>query len=356
MKGIKRKEIGIFVGGNSTEFDASILSYENVIENCNMSDSGIEIKKVFFISENKLIIHETIPKSEAELKNGVLINLSQLPLELEKIDYFLLSLLHGNEGEDGSVQGLADIYNLRGSFGSVFSACVSMNKWAMADLVDALTLQEIKKIPYVKIRENFSEKEINEFISKEECFILKPNRLGASLFTKKIKKNDVLNEINKLKIKGLFEYDNDFLLQRYIQGREFTVGVIEKSGELVVLPIVEIFTKNNFLGHEEKHKKNMVSVTFDQVEGDLKKRLIYFSKYIFKEFDFSNFCRFDFLYKDGNIYFLEANSVPGLMKSSIFPKMLDKAGISVCNMIHYFIENSQKKKSLLKKYRYTIED
>lgn len=351
-------QIAILVGGHSTEFDASILSYENVIESCLHDSSTVKVTEVFFIKENSIFIHKAnFPKCASDLsKGGKKVNILSLPRELSKTDLYILNLLHGNEGEDGSIQGLADIYSLKGSFGSVIASSLSMNKWQMSEVVSSVTRNMVKNIPYIKVTRDTQKADLDQFLrnSNSAYFVYKPNRLGASLFTKKLKKEEVLGEINKHK--EWFDFSTEFLLQEYIDGREFTVGVVQNRDETVVLPIVEVFTKDNFLGHDEKHQKGKVSVEFDKLEAPLKEKLSFYSKFIFKEIGFMNFCRFDFIVFKDELFFLEANSIPGLMKSSIFPKMLEKGGLSIPQMIQLFVDNYNQQQRLQKKYRYHIDE
>lgn len=353
-----KRNINIIVGGHSTEFDASILSYENVVRNCKTPNSPINVKGVYFIKGNYVNIYTNkIPVNfEEYTKPTKRVHISNLPKILQSSKYYLLSLLHGNEGEDGCIQGLAEIYNLEGSFGEVLPASLSMNKWEMAEVVSSMLDNKVKKIPYLVIQAVWKRSDIKTFLDKTggNYFIIKPNRLGASLFTKKVKKEDVLDELEKMKL--MFKYDNELLIQKYIVGREFTVGVVQHRKKVVVLPIAEVFTKNNFLGHDEKHKKGLVRVEINKLEKEIKTTLEKYSIEIFSRLKFTNFCRFDYIYTDQELYFLEANSIPGLMTSSIFPRLLNEAGIDIPTMVSYFVDNANLQKRLVKSYRYKIEE
>jgi D-alanine-D-alanine ligase len=357
-KSITKQEIAILVGGHSTEYDASLMSYENTVEQCNNDSSPILIKKVIFIKNNYVYLHhKIIPQHSNKLGvNTTRYHISELPKILSSLKIYIFSLLHGNEGEDGSMQGLADIYRLNGSFGDVLPSALSMNKWQMAEIAEVVTKHEVKKIPYFIIKKNWEKEEIHKFINKikSRYFVIKPNRLGASLFAYKVGSNIVIDQLQKLA--HVFDYDTELLLQKYIPGKEFTFGLVQRKNKLINLSIVEAITKNNFLGHSEKHKKGLVSARFDEAEPKLQKRIIDNSQIIFKGIGLTNFCRFDYIFYKNSLYFLEANSIPGLMKSSIFPKMLEAKGLNIPTMLAYFIENSKNKDKVSKRYRYKIEE
>lgn len=348
-------KIGIIFGGNSTEHDASIHSYINVI-NDYISDDKIKIvQKVIYIKDREIFIFNSkFPKVEQELTGTARKPINELIKELD-VDLYWFSLLHGNEGEDGCYQGLAEIFNINGSFGDLMPACLSMNKWLMSEIASVITKNNVSLIPYIILNTESSAKNVGNFIRDypSDNYVIKPNRLGASLFTKKIAKENLLSFFESVEFPELLKYDKDILLQKYIGGRELTLGIIQNQDKLISLPIVEIFTKDNFLGHKEKHRKGFVDVTFDKVEKDLKDIVVNNSKLLFKELGFSNFCRFDYIFDDSKLYLLEANSIPGIMSCSIFTRMLEKNNIKISEMIDIFSKNNINRP--VKKFRYEIE-
>ncbi len=348
-------KLGIVFGGNSTEHDASIHSYINVLESFAAKNKADLIKKVIYIKGGQIFIYtEKFPNKEDALMTGEKKPLRQIVDEFGG-DIYWFSLLHGNEGEDGAYQGLAEIFNIKGSFGDLLPAGISMNKWMMAELAQSITRRKINLIPYVKLDGESTEKEVTDFISEfpSDYYVLKPNRLGASLFTKKLSKDEVLPFFNSEELKDVLKYDKDILLQKYMAGREFTLGIFQDRNKLIDLPIVEIFTEDNFLGHKEKHKNGFVRVTFNKVGKEIKDAMVDNSKILFNELNFSNFCRFDYILSGGKIYLLEANSIPGLMSCSIFTRMLKERGLTIPQMIKIFSKNKGFKS--IKDFRYEIE-
>lgn len=348
-------KLGIVFGGNSTEHDASIHSYMNVLDSFVEENKINLIKKVIFIKGDYFFLYsKDFPSEEKELMNGEKKHLTQIIKELRD-DVYWFSLLHGNDGEDGAYQGLAEVFGIKGSFGDLLPAGISMNKWIMAEIAGTITNNTINPIPYIVLNTKSTKTEVINFLENFPCdyYVVKPNRLGASLFTKKISKNNILSFINSEKFINIFKYDKDILLQKYIAGREFTLGIFEDGNKLTVLPIVEIFTEDNFLGHKEKHKKGLVEADFNKVEKEIKDVMVDKSKLLFTILNFANFCRFDYILSENKIYLLEANSIPGLMKHSIFTRMLKERGFTIPQMIEIFSRN--KKIKLSKDFRYEIE-
>jgi D-alanine-D-alanine ligase len=353
---VNKHKIAILTGGRSTEYDASVMSYENVIDACRDKDSEIEISAVYFIKDGFLYIYdEYIPSNHNELgAGGLKYPITDLPGIIQKRGLYILNLLHGNEGEDGSYQGVAQVFDLAGSFGCVLSSALTMNKWQASELVAAITNGKLALIPYLCLTKETTSLEIDQFIDNTsgDYFVVKPNSLGASLLTRKIKRGNVLNYI--LSERSIFDYDGTFLLQKYIQGREFTVGIVQKGDELIVLPIIEAITADTFLGHEEKHNPGHIKALTGEVGGNLRHLIESTCKDVFKKLGISNFCRFDLLYLDNKLYFLEANTIPGLMKQSSFTHMLSEKKITIPNLIGWFIENNKNEAKVLKDFRYQI--
>lgn len=348
-------KIGIVFGGNSTEHTASIHSYLNVLHSFVAENKADLIKKVIYIIGDQIFVYKKeFPNKEAALTSGKNKPLTRIIDELSD-ELYWFSLLHGNEGEDGAYQGLAEIFTIKGSFGDLLPAGISMNKWIMANLAQSITKNKIYSIPYLKLGAKSTKKEVIDFIKEFPCenYVIKPNRLGASLFTKKLSKDEVLTFFSSREFRNILEYDKDILLQKYMAGREFTLGIFQDGDKLIDFPIVEIFTVNNFLGHKEKHKNGFVKVTFDRVEKEIKDVIVDNSKLLFNELNFSNFCRFDYILSEDKIYLLEANSMPGLMSCSIYTRMLKEGGFTIPQMIEIFSKN--KSPRLVKDFRYEIE-
>src|SRR3989344_2215801 len=317
IKYSERQDIALLVGGHSTEYDASIMSYLNIRNECLKDDSSINIKKVFFINNGYIYVHtKNLPKNEKELSlSNERHSLDKMPALLKSSNLYILNLLHGNEGESGAYQGIAEIFDIRGSFGSVLASSLTMNKWQAGEFATSISMGKLKPIHYMRLTLTTPVKEME-----------------------------------------IFNYDRTFILQQYIEGRELTVGLVQTKEELIVLPIIEALTKDRFLGHKEKHENGYVIPRIEGIEIDLKNRLKELSIDLFHDFGISDFCRFDFLYADGHIYFLEVNTIPGIMKQSSFTYMLKLEGISIPKLISWFIDNDSLRPYITKTHRYSIQE
>lgn len=343
-----KHKINILTGGNSSEFYASVKSYENVLKDCSLKNSKIEIINVFFITKDGVIVHngKKLPtKTEDLYSGGIFFNIYELPNKLKETNLYTFSLLMGNYGEDGSYQGFANMYDLKGSFGSIVNSAISMDKYIMSNLVKSIN-PEVCFIETLKIFKSTKISEIKKFLEnlKFNYFVIKPNNLGSSILTYKFRKEELLNFIKKNK--DMFKYDDEFLIQSFIDGQEYTVGVFKDRDSLKVLNPIKLVSKNNFLGYNEKHSSGKIKMLFSGIKNDLKNKLIFYASEIFIKNNFTNFVRIDFIESNGKLYFLEINTIPGLTKHSPFTQMLKKESISINEMIFKFINNSMNRSKM----------
>lgn len=123
-------------------------------------------------------------------------------------------------------------------------------------------------------------------------------------------------------------------------GREFTCGCIERSGTVDSLPVVEAITAGGFLGHVEKHRGAMVRPVLHTTDGSVTRVIKDVSVRLFRLFRLSTMCRFDYIVDPlGHIYYLEANSMPGLSDGSAFPRMLEAVGLNRADLLELAIES-----------------
>lgn len=344
-----RVRISIVFGGKSAEHRASIESFRHVVKEIHQGDF-IEIEDIYYVDvEGRVSVAPFRPDRPMDDYIGARESTPYWAAlgRMANAGTFVLNLLHGNLGEDGHIQGAAEITSVPGSFGPVLAASLAMSKYHMNQFV-ASTHPEAQIPDTLLLHEgNFFEagpRIIDRFSG--QTVVVKPNSLGASLFTHRyLVDSDKIASINA-DLKQIFEYDTHALVQKYISGTEYSIGCIQKGESVIALPAVRIETDGAFFGHEQKHrtgKANEIVVTDDSAIIQTLKSL---SIDIFRSVGLRNMCRFDFIVSpDHSIFFLEANPIPGLMRNSIFPKMLAAADITLGEAILQFRNNLLLEKS-----------
>jgi len=308
------KKISIIYGGRSTEHDASIKSMETF--NNNLDRDKFTIMDMVFIDRCGEIF-----LNDKKITFGILIDYIK-----NNNDAFYLNLLHGQEGEDGSWSGLFDICNCKGTFESVNTSSILMNKYEQSTVVkDSFNDLLIPKTILLKrgVEYNF-EIELAKINSK--YILVKPNTMGASHFVEKIESVKI-DKIIKL-VNKIFKYDKNVLIQEFIDGDEYTCGVIAYNDSILALPIIHVKSNHDFLDHYSKHKKGNAICDFNYFNE--KVLIEEYSKKMFCIFNIIGMCRFDYIINaNGQIYYLEGNLIPGFSDDSAFPMMLKEANITL---------------------------
>ena len=352
------KLVNILVGGRSTEHDASLHSYEHVLSQIVSDSTGrLAIAGVYYIAlDGGVHPHRAAPwpSSAAELAAPEAEVLLDIVAELARSEWPVFSLLHGNEGEDGGWQGLAQIVGLQGTFGPVLTSALAMSKFHMSLVATSIEMIRMPRTVFLDAWSTDADLETACGTLGSQPSVVKPNNMGASLFTSY---HDVLDLGTLKRIRQeLLPYDPEMLVQEYVNGDEYTAGCLEAAGEVIALPIIKAVTARGFLGHEEKHRSGMVRPEILPADTDLSRRISDVSKNLFRRFRFLGFCRFDYIVgSDGGLYFLEANALPGLMSGSAYTLMLKTAGYGMIDLIEYCVDAARARPIRQTQLRYNID-
>ena len=355
-------KICLLVGGNSIEHDCSIHMYLYLRDLLILDDSRFEVAELYYITPTKTVHKHRaltaakLPNDEQSLRSGEVISPSLIPHSIKTSGLFVFSLLQGTEGEDGQYQGWAHAFDIPSNLGSVFSSSVSMHKWTQALIANTVLAGDVKPIDTRILSSSPSEITIAatvEHFSGRPC-VLKPNSLGVSAFCCVI---DVLTPSDLLDFAvKLAPYDNRFLVQERIFGREFNSGCLQRGDEIVPLPVMEFQIPSGFLSHAAKFSKGGYSYSFLQKSDPIATKLSKISIELFEFMEYDTACRFDFMLSAaGDLYFLEANSKPGLTIESHYILMLKEIGYTLLDLIEFAIKNDSRRFKHSADWRYKVE-
>ena len=165
------------------------------------------------------------------------------------------------------------------------------------------------------------------------CFI-KASNSGSSFGVYKVySREEMVNCLD-----SAFEVDDKVLVESFIDGREFSIGVISYNGENKVLPITEIITSNDFFDYEAKYEGKAEEITPAKISSELESKLNLLSKDIYELLELRGFSRSEFIVNSSGIYYLETNTVPGLTSESILPQQAKCANIDLKDLFINAIE------------------
>jgi D-alanine-D-alanine ligase len=319
------KTIAIVAGGNSSEFEISVKSANNVCK-------ALQTRYITYV----VLIQGT--NWYWEDKSGRYHNIDKNDFSLITDEYRIrfdgiFIAIHGTPGENGLLQGYFDMLGIPYSSCSAFSSALTFNKQACK-----LFLKEYK-IPMAEaflIRKD-EKHDVESIVSKIglPCFV-KPNDSGSSFGVSKVKKIDDLMGA----IETAFKESNEVLIEAFMDGREVACGVLKTKVKAIILPVTEIISKNEFFDYEAKYTPgkseeitpaNMPVVITDEIQ-----RL---SSLIYDLLGCKGVVRVDFIIIDQKPYFLEINTVPGMTEESLVPKEVVAAGISLEDFYSLVVED-----------------
>jgi D-alanine-D-alanine ligase len=231
--------------------------------------------------------------------------------------------IHGTPGEDGKLQGYFDMLDLPYTSCDAAVSALTFNKRYTVAVAAFSGIHVAKSVLLIKDRFGSPEE-----VTRQLNFpvFVKPNNGGSSIGMSRV--NDPSEELGKA-IEKAFKEDNQVLVEEFIQGREFTIGVYRSKGEIITLPFTEIKTKKEFFDFEAKYTAGFTEeVTPALVEESIAEKVRAAAKKIYQVFNCRGVIRIDFIYNEakGEPYMLEINTVPGQTEASIVPQQVAAAG------------------------------
>ena len=303
----KKIRIAVLSGGWSKERNVSIKSGEAVLG---------------ALDDEKYESHVFDPKEDLNL-------LWQKRGEIDLV----FNLLHGKFGEDGRIQGLLEIYGLPFVGSSVLSSAMAMNKRVSKEVYRNRGLRVPKDIILQK-REGASIKKIKDLLGTP--IVIKPVSEGSSIGIS-IMESDADIESG---IERAFEFDEEILIEEYIEGREITGAVIGRS-VLQTLPLIEIVPKENhrFFDFDAKYVAGESNEICPAVlDSHIEEKASKIAKKTHQALRCRDWSRTDMVIKGDQIYVLETNTIPGMTETSLVPLAAKGKGWSLGYLLDRIIE------------------
>ena len=318
------KRVAVLRGGPSSEYEVSLRSGAAVL--AALRELDYEYKDI------------TITKSGEWLESGIVRSPEKA---LEAVDVVFIAL-HGEFGEDGQVQRIIQRLKLPFTGSNAFSSAVAFNKELTKE---TLRDHDIKMAKHRRVNRqgtpNLST-EVEMIISElgSELFI-KPIGAGSSVGARYIPHADALY----IALKELLPEHGTLLVEEFIRGREATVGVLQnyRDQDIYVLPSIEIVPPGGspFFSYEVKYNGTTQEICPGRFSYEEKSKLSDAATIVHKALHCEHYSRSDFIVKDGDVYFLEINTLPGLTSESLFPKAAQAVGLDFKQLVQHLVETSK---------------
>lgn len=322
-----KPKIAFVTGGYSGEAEISYLSAKTIEKNIDPGkfDSykiDITPQGWFYQSENNTKIE--IDKNDFSL----LIN-------NEKI-YFdaVLIGIHGTPGEDGKLQGYFDMLHLPYTSCDCAISALTFNKRYTVAVASFAGIKVANSV--LLFKGNYQSPD--ELVKKLKFPVfVKPNNGGSSIGMSKV--NSPSEELG-VAIEKAFKVDEQVLVEEFIKGREFTIGVLKSNEKIIPLPITEIITKKDFFDYEAKYLGASLEITPAKIDETLSQQIKEEAVKIYQIFNCKGIIRIDFIYnkEEGLPYMLEINTVPGQTEGSLVPQQVIAMGWSLMDFYTALIE------------------
>lgn len=334
-------QVLMLFGGESSEHDVSISSARNVY--AAIDDDKYDVQLCYIDRSGKWWLLDNF-----DMQIDVRGALQILPVlggngfvtmpdnRILKPDV-IFPMLHGRNGEDGSVQGLAQLLHIPIVGCDVTASGTAMNKLACKEILEA------NNIPTVPYNVHYAYEDLPDYnkitMRLGSPIFVKPARAGSSVGVSKVNGEESFAAA----IEEAHRHDSIVLIEQGISGRELEVGVLGTPPHHEVSDVGEIIPGAEFYTYDDKYASGstaQVNVN-PEIDENIKQQIRDYARRAFQILNCRGLARIDFLLGDDNkLYVMEVNTMPGFTNISMYPKLWRQQGVSYPELIKRLIEDA----------------
>jgi len=304
---LKKMKIAVLLGGLSSERDVSIRSGENVYKT--LKDAGYNVFKIDVDSN----FFEKIKERDIDIA---------------------FNLLHGYFGEDGRIQAILDFLNIPYTGCGYEASFIGMNKILSKRVAEMIG---VKTSPFRLVNS------LEDIYSLGFPSIIKPINEGSSIGVTLIESERDIDNFSS------FFKPNKFFVERFIKGKEITVGILDNGENNIKLPILQLIPKNKFYDYEAKYVKGLTEFVIPaDITKEQEEKAYDYALKIHKYLGCLGATRSDFIVADDDIYFLEINTNPGMTETSDIPAQAKAYGMNMLELCEFILSSALKRKNIEK--------
>lgn len=304
----KETVIGVLCGGMSSEREVSLRSGKNCFE---------ALKRLGY--KNAVLI---------DVDKDIANTLKQKGVEVAYI------ALHGKYGEDGGIQGLLEILGIPYTGCGVKASAICMDKETTKRVV---ATQGVPVIPSVLV---YGATDLSRLDDKAINFpvMVKPINEGSSIGMSKVDTPDKLKDA----VKEAMKYNSTVMLENFVEGKSVTVGVLDKDGETIATPILELRSKTGWYDYEAKYTKGLTEFILPaEIDEKMTKYVQNLAVKAHKAADAWGMSRIDFIVTENEAYMLEINTIPGMTDLSDLPAQAKEMGIEYDQLVEIILKSAK---------------
>lgn len=344
-----KTKLGLVYGGKSAEHKVSLQTALAVINA--LDQEKYEIHPIYITVNGEWIRGKQITgrvdnvkllelKQEGQQISPVALNTEIFPAtqvkENDALDV-IFPLLHGPNGEDGTVQGLLELMNLPYVGNGVLASAAGMDKIVMKQLFAQAGLAQVNYVFFTRTEWENSPLDAYKKVEEElnyPCFV-KPANLGSSVGISKCKNREELEKA----FQEAFHYDRRIIIEEGVIGREIEIGVMGNDApECSVAG--EIVPKKEFYDYKAKYEDgNTALIIPAEISEDVYNTIKDMAIKAFKAIDGAGLVRADFfLTENGEVLINEVNTMPGFTPFSMFPLLWKETGVAYSDLIERLVQ------------------
>lgn len=356
MESKNKIRVALLFGGKSGEHEVSLLSAKSVMKA--IDTQKYEVLPIHITKSGEWHVDQTAlqllservdqsPKLESPTYENQVVDSSTpksqfiqpFPSLLDSEIDVIFPLLHGPNGEDGTIQGLLQLAGKPYVGAGVLASAAGMDKWIMKRLFAEAGLPQGDFVGYLR---SDIDKRLEQIVEEIEqrfgypCFV-KPANLGSSVGISKARNRDQLIEALHLACR----YDRKVIIEQFIHAREIEIAVLGNDETIVSVP-GEIVTTHEFYDYTAKYTdgKSEMLIPAPGLDETTVSRIGELAKQAFAAIDGAGLARVDFFLDrdNGDIYLNEINTMPGFTIYSMYPLLWQHTGISYTELIDRLIQ------------------
>ena len=318
----EKLNLAILTGGNVAERGISLKSAQTIVR---------------FLNKQKYTAYiiELNGKAFFEQSSGIELDMNDFSLKKggKKITFDLVFLiLHGHPAEDGSIIGYFELLGIPCTGCDHFVSALTFNKQLTKDFLRPYGIPMADS----RLLQKNIEIDVEDIKSMGFPLFVKPNKNGSSYGVSKVPNEHCI----QTSVAKSFEFDDEVIIEQFMDGVEFSNGVFRKGKEVIVMPITEIRPEKEFFDYEAKYENASQEITPANLSLKLTSKCQALSKQLYELLNCKGMVRFDYILVENTFYLLEANTIPGMSEQSIVPQQVRAMGWTLTDFLDAIIEEA----------------
>ncbi len=332
-----RQTVLLLFGGESSEHDVSLVSARNVY--AAMNSDKYDILLGYIDQTGKWWLLQEWPNDISQYDGTQLLAMpgaacfTTVPGNQAIYPSVILPVLHGKNGEDGTVQGLAALLHIPIVGCDMTASAVCMDKVLTKQVLEANGIKTVEHRIYRRGEPMLSYDDVASDLGV--TLFVKPSRSGSSVGVSKVHdESEFVPAINKA-----LEHDDKVLIERAVVGRELETAVLGNPPHHRVSNVGEIIPGAEFYDYEDKYSSSSASQVLVSTELDdtVRESIRETSRTAYAALGCSGLARVDYLLEGDQPYIIEVNTLPGFTNISMYPKLWEAVGMEYSSLIDELI-------------------